>query len=372
MSTDLGLRFIVEPTGPELTSEEAELLKDLRPGGIMFRSRNFLRDVPYPEWRAAYAKLLSDVRQAIGREKILVSVDHEGGRVHRFPAPITRFPYPAFYGHSVEAVEMVSRAMALELRSLGINHSCSPTADIHSNPDNPVINQRAFGTTAEAVARGAVRCAQTLRKEGVVPCAKHFPGHGDTASDSHYSLPTLDRSLDELRQREFLPFKALIDNGIETIMTAHIVVPQIDAARQATISPVLLRTVLRDELGFRGLTIADALGMQAIRSDVSSSDFSLQAHQAGLDLFLFVGDPVSISDAIATRESLRSAHADGRVATESLVDVERRVASFLSRLPQYPVVEISAEALAAHARLADSLTQNAPFSPFHFEPKGFD
>ena len=372
MPTDLGLRFIVEPTGPELTSEEAELLKELRPGGVMFRSRNFLRDVPYAEWRATYAKLLSDVRQAIGREKLIVSIDHEGGRVHRFPAPITRFPYPAFYAHSLEAVELVSRAMAVELRSLGINHSCSPTADIHSNPDNPVINQRAFGTNAQDVARAAMRCAQTLRSEGIVPCAKHFPGHGDTASDSHYSLPTLDRSLDELRQREFVPFKALIDDGIETIMTAHIVAPQVDAARQATISPVLLRTVLRDELGFRGLTIADALGMQAIRSDVAGSEFALQAHQAGLDLFLFVGDRVSIKDAIATRDSLRAAHVDGRISTESILDVERRLSSFLTRLPQYPVVEMPAESLAAHARLADSLNLNAPFAPFHFEPKGFD
>jgi beta-N-acetylhexosaminidase len=372
MTVDFGLRFIVEPTAPVLSSEEAELLRELRPAGVMFRSRNFVQNVPYPEWRALFAKLLSDVRTAIGREKIVVSIDHEGGRVHRFPAPVTRFPYPAFYGQSLEAVESVSRAMATELRSLGFNLSCSPCADIHSNSENPVINQRAFGVTAHAVSEGALRCARTLRKEGIMPCAKHFPGHGDTGTDSHYSLPVLNRSREELYDREFVPFKALIDDGIEMIMTAHIVVPQLDEARQATISPVLLRSILREELGFRGVTVADALGMQAIRDDVSSADFATRAHQAGLDLFLFVGDPVSIKDAISTRDALKVTHAAGHISTESLLEVEGRVNAFVATLGQYPVVELSADTFAEHARLAESLTHNAPFSPFHFEPKGFD
>ena len=372
MTVDFGLRFIVEPTAQTLSSEEADLLRDLRPAGVMFRSRNFAHDLPYAEWRARFAKLLSDVRAAIGREKIIVSIDHEGGRVHRFPPPVTRFPYPAVYGQSLDAVESVSQAMAIELRSSGFNLSCSPCADIHSNPSNPVINQRAFGVTAEAVSQGALRCARTLRKEGILACAKHFPGHGDTGTDSHYSLPVLNRSRDELYEREFVPFKALIDDGIEMIMTAHIVVPQLDASRQATISPVLLRSILREELGFRGVTLADALGMQAIRDDVSSADFATRAHQAGLDLFLFVGDPVSIADAVATRDALKATHAAGQISTESLLEVETRVNTLVARLGQYPVVELPAEVFAQHARIAESLTKNAPFGDFHFEPKGFD
>lgn len=372
MSIDLGLRFIVEPSGPALTPEEADLLRDLRPAGVMFRSRNFARDLPYSEWRPIFAKLLSDIREAIGREKIIVSIDHEGGRVHRFPPPVTRFPYPAFYGHSLEAVESVARAMAIELRSLGVNLSCSPCADIHSNPSNPVINQRAFGEAPEVVARGVVQFADTTRREGVMPCTKHFPGHGDTAADSHFSLPVLNRSREELFAREFIPFKALIDAGIEMIMTAHIVVPQLDASRQATLSPVLLRTILREELGFRGVTVADALGMNAIRGDVRGDDFATRAHGAGLDLFLFVGDPVSIRDAALTRDALKAAHEAGKVTTESLREVERRITAVLSRLIQYPVVELPAELFSVHARLADSLATNEAFAPFHFEPKGFD
>ena len=187
----------------------------------MLRSRNFARDLPYSAWLARYASLLNDVRATIGRERIVVCIDHEGGQVHRFPQPITRFPYPAFYAASDDAVEGVSQVWATELKSLGINVTFSPCADIHTNPDNPVIKHRAYGTTPHTVATAVKTCAATLRREGVIPCAKHFPGHGDTGIDSHYALPVLNRSVDELRDRELIPFKALIDDGLEMVMSAH-------------------------------------------------------------------------------------------------------------------------------------------------------
>lgn len=370
---DLGLRFIVEPSSTALSADEAALLADLRPVGVMLRKRNFIQNAPYAEWLAAYNKLLADIRAAIGRPSIIVCIDHEGGNVVRFPAPVTRFPYPAFYASSDAAVAQVSQMMATELRTLGINVSFSPVADIHSNPANPVINERAFGRTAEEVARSACICAAALRASGIIPCAKHFPGHGDTAADSHYSLPVVHASLEQLETREFAPFRALIKDGIEMIMSAHIVVPALDAQNQATLSPVIMKSVLRDRLGFKGITVADALGMKAIHDSLSQGSFAMRAHDAGIDLLLMVGDTVSIADAVALRnEWSRELQSASEAATGSLKETENRLAQFVQTVPQHQVTELDQQTLAAHAKLAADLAAKSPWSTFQFNPVGFD
>jgi beta-N-acetylhexosaminidase len=369
---DIGVRFVVEPSGTQLSNEEKTLLRDLKPAGIMLRKRNFCHDRPYREWLGIYKELLSECRTAIGRHSMIVSVDHEGGAVHRFPAPITRFPYAATYGAEPEAVREVALAMGEELAALGVNLSFSPVADIHSNPKNPVINERAFGTTPQHVSDAALACMQGLQQHGVMACAKHFPGHGDTAEDSHYALPTVMHSREELEQRELVPFRALIDGGIEMIMSAHIMVPALDPAAQATISSAILSDLLRRQLGYRGLVIADALGMKGIHGTVTSGSFTTQAHRAGLDLFLVVGDTVSLSDALTLRDEFMSALERGEVDLTSVLAVEQRVAQFLAILPQHHVREIPAETLARHANLATKLATNAPWSRFQFDPVGFD
>lgn len=369
---DPGIRCIVEPTGTTLTPTERAQLADLRPAGIMLRKRNVKQDCSYHEWLPAYADLLSECRAAIGRSSLVVAIDHEGGAVHRFPQPITRFPYAATYGSSTQAVFEVACAMGEELAALGINLSFSPVADIHSNPANPVINERAYGTTPQVVCDATRMCARGLRQSGVVPCAKHFPGHGDTANDSHYDVPVVTHSLEQLRARELLPFKALIEDGIEIVMTAHLMVPAIDPHNQATISRPILSDVLRGELGFRGLTIADALGMRGIHGAVTGGSFPVLAHQAGLDLFLVVGDTVSMVDALTLRDQYVAAVSRGTLAIESVLDTERRIQRFLETLPQHGVHELPAEAFARHAVLAQSLASNAPWSSFVFHPVGFE
>jgi beta-N-acetylhexosaminidase len=369
---DPGLRFIVEPCSTRLSAIERDQLADLRPAGVILRKRNFLQNQPYDLWLEELSKLLADVRQAIGRPHIIVSIDHEGGAVHRVPPPLTRFPYAATYGSSLEAVTEVSSVMAQELVSIGVNVSFSPVADIHSNPKNPVINERAFGTTPEHVSRAALACAQALRAHGITPCAKHFPGHGDTAVDSHWMLPIVPYSQDELLSRELVPFKALIDSEIEMVMTAHLIAIGLDADRQATISPVVLTTILREKLGFKGVTIADALGMKGIYDVVMSGSFAARAHQAGLDLFLMAGDAVMIKDAISLRNELRQSVEQGTVSQASIVASQDRIERLLKGLPQYAVSKIPTITLKAHAGLAETLAKNAPWSRFVFNPVGFD
>lgn len=369
---DLGLRFVVEPSGAHLTEAEARALSDLRPAGVMLRKRNFLTSEPYPVWLKAFSTLLADIRAAIGRPNIIVSIDHEGGAVHRFPPPITRFPYPATYGGSLEAVAAVSGAMAKELASLGINLSFSPVADIHSNPNNPVINERAYGTNPDAVTNAALTCAATLRAAGILPCAKHFPGHGDTGVDSHYTLPVLPHTQRELEQRELIPFKALIDHGIEAIMTAHLMVPALDAQAQATISGPILNGLLRQQLGFSGVTFADALGMKGIYDVVTSGQFCLKAHRAGLDIFLMVGDAVSIADALTLRDQLARDYEDNSLTEASLLESQDRILKLLSKLATHTPRELDQSELTQHAALASQLARNAPWSSFKFNPAGFE
>jgi len=367
---DPGLRFIVEPKSFALSAEERSQLADLKPAGVMFRKRNFLQapDVPYQEWLSAYRELLSDICKTTKRDSLIISIDHEGGRVHRLPPPITRFPYPAFYSASDGAIESVAHAMGIELRSLGINVSFSPVCDIHSNPKNPVIHHRAFGETALEVSERTQRFAQALLSEGVFPCAKHFPGHGDTESDSHFSVPVVNASLEELRSRELVPFQNLIQNGIEMVMSAHIALPKIDSVNQATLSSKIMKDLLRGELGFNGVSVADALGMAAVRGDLAASSFSVRAHNAGIDLLLMVGDSVSLGDALRCRDDLVSCECD----QESLMESQVRIELLLEKLPMHQVVELGSEVFERHEVLRASLGSNREWEKFELVLPGFE
>jgi beta-N-acetylhexosaminidase len=186
----VGHHFVVGlQKSPVLTDHDKRLLNRLRPAGIVLFRDNFDHDLPYGEWLALHARQLAQARQCIERESILVAIDHEGGSVIRTPAPVTRFAAAAQWSDQAAAV---GRVMGRELQSLGINVDFAPVADIHLNPDNPVIGERALGTTPEAVEHAACQFLGGLEGAGVMGCAKHFPGHGATQSDSHHELPALD------------------------------------------------------------------------------------------------------------------------------------------------------------------------------------
>ena len=185
-----------------LDPRDRALLSDLRPAGVVLFRSNFLHDAPYELWLVSHARLIADVRDAVGRERLLIAIDHEGGRVCRTPPPITRFSYAARWAGQAAAV---GQAMGAELASLGVNVDFAPVLDIHSNPANPVIGPRSFGTTAEAVIPAGLQLMEALQAQGVIPCGKHFPGHGDTSQDSHRELPVLNLDLTALRERELKP-----------------------------------------------------------------------------------------------------------------------------------------------------------------------
>jgi beta-N-acetylhexosaminidase len=363
-----GKKILVEVASTQISDDEKRLLQSLQPNAIMLRKRNFLQDVDYEIWLGAYKKLIDQFREILPKE-LIISIDHEGGRVIRPPDPITKFPYAARWGKSVSEV---AAAMAVELKSLAINVNFAPVADIHSNPDNPVINERAFGTTTASASTAAVEFARTLNANGIIPCAKHFPGHGDTKTDSHFGIPVVDLSIEELRQRELKPFQALIDDGIEMVMTAHILFPKIDPDNTATLSKAILNDLLREEMGFKGVIIADALGMGAISKNISEKESIAKAVNAGLDIFLAAGDNINLNDAIRMAELMEEALNNGEIEEETIHKSAERIDKFTKHLPQYAVTPVDKTVFLKHQDLANKLASGATERKFELNLPGFE
>jgi beta-N-acetylhexosaminidase len=247
--------------------------------------------------------------------RAVVAVDEEGGDVTRLFAR-TGSPYPgnAVLGRidDVTVTRTVAMQVGWQLRRVGCNVDFAPSVDVNSNAQNPVIGVRSFGAAADRVAAHGAAWVTGLQSIGVAASAKHFPGHGDTAQDSHVALPVIDRSLDELRLRELVPFVAAIQAGTNVIMTSHIMVPQLDAQNPATMSPTILTDLLREELGFGGVVVSDALDMAGAASPGGIPETAVRALRAGCDLLCLGTDNTDL-DIVAIEEAVSAAIADGRL-----------------------------------------------------------
>jgi beta-N-acetylhexosaminidase len=344
----LGNHLIVGLHGTKLTADEKSMLKRLQPVGILLFSRNFNHDMRYPEWTQCLNDLLSEVRELTKRDRLLISIDHEGGHVVRTPAPLTKFPYACQYS---SRAYQVAQSMATELLSIGVNVSFAPVADIHSNVNNPVIGPRAFANDAASTSSAVVEFLKGLNSMGIAGCAKHFPGHGDTSVDSHRALPVQSATLQEIRQRELIPMKALIDLQVPLIMTAHIMFPAIDQEAPATLSSKILRQLLRDELNFNGIIISDDLEMNAISNAFLNKDGLVQAFQAGNDMLIIARSPSYPFDmALKIEQSFEEHH--HRLDTASLEESKSRIERFLITLPQPQVTTLPKETFQANHYLA--------------------
>src|SRR5205823_4953521 len=218
----------------------------------------------------------------------LVSVDQEGGMVNRFKAPLHQFSGNMALGaiasadpeEGVELTRAQAAAQAKELRAIGVNWNFAPVADVNNNPDNPIIGVRSYGESPELVARLAAAAVQGYQSAGMLACAKHFPGHGDTCVDSHLALPTVHADRPRLDSVELLPFKHLIDRGVGAIMTTHVIFPALDPDHPATLSRAILTDLLRTGLGFDGLLITDCLEMEAIAGTIGTARGAVEALKA--------------------------------------------------------------------------------------------
>jgi beta-N-acetylhexosaminidase len=251
------------------------------------------------------------------RPEVLVSLDEEGGDVTRLD---TAFPGNGALGvvDDVLLTRDVGAALGAELAAVGVNLDLAPVADVNTNPRNPVIGIRSFGSDPVRVGAHVAAFVRGLQSQGVAACAKHFPGHGDTAQDSHLELPTMTANLEP----HLVPFRAAIEAGVRSIMTAHIVVPALDDV-PATLSRRILHDLLRDELGFEGLVITDALEMRGISGTFAVEEAAVRALAAGADA-LCLGHDLGEREVERIHAELLEAVRDGRLSEERVAEAAER------------------------------------------------
>jgi len=255
---------------------------------------------------------------------VLIAADEEGGIVTRLEARTgSSYPGNAALGAVGDGhlTREVAASMAVMLAASGVNLNLAPVADVNSNRANPVIGVRSFGSDPDVVAEQTSAFVTGLQSRRVAACAKHFPGHGRTGTDSHLELPVVGATLDELRAADLMPFAAAIAAGVRSVMTAHVLFPAVDEV-PATLSRRLLRDVLRDELGFTGVIITDALEMAAIGDSAGRADGAVRALAAGADLLCLPADPAA--QALA-RQTLLAAVNDGEVPGSRVEESAARV-----------------------------------------------
>lgn len=265
---------------------------------------------------------------------LLVCVDQEGGRVSRFGAPLLQLPPMRTIGTADDArlTRQVAEALGLQLRAIGINLDFAPVLDVDTNPENPVIGDRAFGRDPETVIEHGLAFAEGLHAGGVLSCAKHFPGHGDTDLDSHLALPVLRHDRARLDRVELAPFRAAA-HRVPAIMTAHVVFESLDPSLPATMSARSIGRLLRQEIGFDGAVFSDDLEMKAVTQRHSIEEAGILALEAGCDLLLVCSDleaTARLREAVA-REASRSAG-----FTKRLHEARRRADALRERIRTLP------------------------------------
>ena len=267
--------------GPSLPNHVRDALSNGSLGGVIL----FARNVETPD---QVASLNAQVYKACDDRLPMVSVDQEGGRVQRIKEPATRIPPMGMVGATNDAdlCAKVGEVIGAELEAMGFNTNFAPIADIFTNPENTVIGDRAFGTDPDHCARMAGALMLGLNMAGITPCAKHFPGHGDTLLDSHFALPVVEHDVERLRSVELRPFQRLISARVPMIMTAHIMMPAIDTTHPITFSEQGISQLLRQRLHFGGVVVSDDLEMKAVADRYSIEEMMALGVRAGVDLYL--------------------------------------------------------------------------------------
>ncbi|MFC5291326.1 glycoside hydrolase family 3 protein [Actinokineospora guangxiensis] len=305
----------------------AEVVERFHVGGVIYFNNSGTDNIDSPAQLARFSNGLQRAALRSGPHlPLIVAIDQEGGNVTRVEAPATEHPSAMAIGagRSERDARTSAAVNGRELRAMGVNQNFAPVADVNSNPLNPVIGARSFSSDPDLSARlvtaqiGGFQDGKPA--ETVSSSAKHFPGHGDAATDSHTGLPRIDRSAEQWRAVDLPPFRAAVAAGIDSIMTAHIQFPSLDPSGvPATLSRPILTDLLREELGFDGLIVTDALGMQGVREMFDDAEIPVMALEAGVDQLLMPADFPLAYDAVL--DAVRS----GRIAEARIDESVRRV-----------------------------------------------
>lgn len=314
--------------GPVIPEEYAELVRKYKIGNVLLFRRNV---ESFEQIRALCASLTGLIQSETGLAPFIMAGE-EGGSVSRLSHIAGLTPCPMAVGATgdPENARTVGRWIGRAMRAVGVNMDFGPVLDVFSNPDNAVIGTRSFGPDPETASAFGTAFLRGLKSAGVMACGKHFPGHGDTAVDSHLALPLVEKSEQDFRGTELPSFAAAIREGIEAIMTAHVVLPAVDGERlPATVSKKILTGLLRQELGFQGVVISDGMEMKAVMSLYGIEEATLRAINAGCDMALICH---SARQAASTAEYLMAALTDGRLKPEILSDRVRRLTAWKQKI----------------------------------------
>lgn len=312
-----------------------------RVGGVVLFRRNFAS-------LAQARHLVAELHALAPTDApLVVAVDEEGGRVQRLREWLTPWPPMRRLGERDDPAltAALGRALGRELAELGIDLDFAPVVDVDTNPGSPVIGDRSFAREPAAVARHACAFLRALQAEGVAGCAKHFPGHGDARVDSHHALPVLHHDLPRLQAVELPPFRAAIEAGVASVMTAHVLLPALDPTEPATLSPRAL-ALLRQNLGWDGLVLSDDLDMRAVSERHAPAELARRALEAGVDVLLACREPARQEGLLAGLEALPRTLVARPLA---------RLAAFKARYAGGRRAGRVAPDYAAHAALAQQL-----------------
>lgn len=365
----VGQIFVVHFNGEEVNDDAKALIQELHVGGFIYY--NWANGLTSP----AQVKSLSEGLQKLAATPLLITTDQEGGIVARLTQGFTVFPGNKALGMTgdPELAKESASAIGEQLQAVGVNVNFAPVVDVNNNPRNPVIGIRSFGDSVDTVVAFGRKALEGYRKAGTIACLKHFPGHGDVDVDSHYDLPIVNKSIEELRQVELKPFAELVSEA-EMMMTAHILVPALDPEYCSTLSKKTL-DFLRKDLGFQGVIITDSLVMEGVLKKCGSIDeAAIQALNAGSDILLLGGKQLisnskielTVSDIRRIHHALVEAVKSGRVFEERLNQAVEKVIQLKNKYSLKPAQEIDLvghEALSKKiAALSLKIIKNEPVS----------
>ncbi len=319
----VGQMLMVSIPGKSINKAASDIIDDIRPGGVILFGYN----VSSMEGVKQYIKDLQNQSAAAKSLPLFVSMDQEGGRVVRLKDGVTQFPGNMAAGVSGDAELVYSwgRILGTELGMCGVNMNLAPDVDVNNNPANPVINTRSFGSDPVLVSKLGAAYIRGLQESGCAAVAKHFPGHGDTDTDSHRSLPVVRHRMERLEQVELMPFRKAVESGVDCVMTAHIAFPEIVGSMDsATISPFFLTEVLRKRMNFRGIVMTDDMEMNAVSKRIDIGEAAMRSVEAGADIVLISSYGKNIRK---IRDALMNAYRAGRLTEMRINESVKRVMS---------------------------------------------
>lgn len=347
------------PAFTQMNDTVRGFLSSYQPGGIIL----FAQNTPDTAATLTLVEAMEEALAASGAPRLFIGIDQEGGRITRLGEG-TSLPGNMALGAlgSGESAYQAGRIIGDELAALGVNMDFAPDVDVNNNPENPVINIRSFGEDPARVAALGVQFSLGLKDAGVLPVVKHFPGHGDTQTDSHVALPRVDKEASALRDMELLPFQAAVDAGVPVVMSAHIQYPALDDTKAlslatgeelilpATLSRRILTDVLRGEMGFSGLIITDAMNMDAIAKHFGDGEALVRAFEAGVDLALMpieIACPADIQALENALSEVEEAVAEGRLSEAEIDASLVRILALKETLPPRDARPLAARLEAA-------------------------